>query len=248
MDFTGKVALVTGSSRGIGREVVMKLASLGCDVVVHYCHNEKKGHEVVQEIKCRFGREALLIQGDVGIVDDVVRMVDEVIQHYGRLDILVNNAGISIDQEFLEKDANTFCKVLDVNLLGPFLLCQKFAPYLIECGGVVVNVGSTNGIDTGYVQSMDYDASKAGLISLTHNLAHFFAPSVRVNMVAPGWVDTDMNCDMDPLFRKSEEDHILLSRFARASEVASVIVFLANDMASYVHDAVIRVDGGVERV
>lgn len=246
VNFSGKVAFVTGSSRGVGREVVMKLASYGCDVVVHWCNSYDKATEVVSEIKELYDCDVMMVQGDVSCQDDVSRMVSEVIDHYGKIDILVNNAGICFDQEFLEKDVDTFRRVLDVNLVGPFLVSQAFAPYLIDSHGVILNVSSTNGIDTYYPMSMDYDASKAGLISLTHNLASYFAPFVRVNAVALGWVDTDMNMDMDPVFRKCEESKIMLGRFASPLEAASVIVFLASDQASYINNSVIRVDGGVK--
>lgn len=246
VNFSGKVAFVTGSSRGVGREVVMQLASYGCDVVVHCCTNRDKAMEVVSEIRECYDGDVMMVQGDVSNQEDVKRMVSEVIEHYGKLDILVNNAGICFDQEFLLKDVDTFRRVLDVNLVGPFLMSQCVAPYLMDSHGVIVNVSSTNGIDTYYPMSMDYDASKAGLISLTHNLASYFSPSVRVNAVALGWVDTDMNVDMDPEFQKNEESKIMLERFASASEVASVIVFLVSDQASYINNSVIRVDGGVK--
>lgn len=244
--FSGKVAFVTGSSRGVGREVVMQLASYGCDVVVHCCTNCDKAREVVFEIQELYDCDVMMVQGDVSVKEDVQKMVSEIIEHYGKLDILVNNAGICSDQDFLMKDVDTFRRVLDVNLVGPFLVSQCVAPYLMDSHGVIVNVSSTNGIDTYYPMSMDYDASKAGLISLTHNLASYFAPFVRVNAVALGWVDTDMNVDMDPEFRKNEESNIMLGRFASVSEVASVIVFLASEEASYVNNSVIRVDGGVK--
>lgn len=246
MNFSGKVAFVTGSSRGVGREVILQLASYGCDVVIHYCNNYDKAMEVVTEVQKLYDCDVLLVQGDVSCQDDVNRMVSSVIEHYGKLDILVNNAGVCVDQEFLEKDVDTFRRVLDVNLVGPFLVSQGFAPYLMDSHGVILNVSSTNGIDTYYPMSMDYDASKAGLISLTHNLASYFAPSVRVNAVALGWVDTDMNVDMDPEFRKCEEGKIMLGRFASPKEAASAIVFLVSDQASYINNSVIRVDGGVK--
>ena len=112
--------------------------------------------------------------------------------------------------------------------------------------GTIINISSTNGIDTNYVESLDYDASKAGVISLTHNLAKYLAPYIRVNCVCPGWINTDMNKDLSKDFVKQETEKVLLKRFANPSEVANVIYFLASEKASYINDSVIRVDGGCE--
>ena len=136
-------------------------------------------------------------------------------------------------------------QLLDVNLIGPFTLSREVGKNMLEHkSGVIINVSSTNAIDTYYEYGLDYDASKAALISLTHNLSKHFAPYVRVNAVAPGWVNTDMNKNLDEDYIKEEEKNIYLKRFAEAKEIAKVIYFLASDDASYITNEVIRVDGG----
>ena len=136
-------------------------------------------------------------------------------------------------------------KILDINLIAPFLLSKKVGLKMKENKyGVIINVSSTNGLDTSYVESLDYDASKAGLISLSNNLANYLAPYVRVNTVCPGWVNTNMNANLDKEFINKENDKILLGRFAEAKEIANVIEFLISDKASYINNSIIRIDGG----
>lgn len=172
-------------------------------------------------------------------------MVNDVINYYGRIDVLINNAAIALDCVFEDKKISDFKKVLDVNLIGPFTLSREVGKNMLEHkSGVIINVSSTNAIDTYYEYGLDYDASKAALISLTHNLSKHFAPYVRVNAVAPGWVNTDMNRNLDEDYIKEEEKNIYLKRFAEAKEIAKVIYFLASDDASYITNEVIRVDGG----
>lgn len=172
-------------------------------------------------------------------------MVEEVIEEFHHIDVLVNNAGIAIDTIFEDKTVNNFLKTLEVNLIGTFLVSKYVGKYMLENKkGSIINVSSTNGIDTIYPESLDYDASKAGVISLTKNLALEYAPYIRVNSVAPGWVVTDMNQDLSHEFIENEEKHILLKRFADPIEIAKVILFLAGNDASYINGEVIRVDGG----
>ena len=172
-------------------------------------------------------------------------MVEEVIEEFHHIDVLVNNAGIAIDTIFEDKTVNNFLKTLEVNLIGTFLVSKYVGKYMLENKkGSIINVSSTNGIDTIYPESLDYDASKAGVISLTKNLALEYAPYIRVNSVAPGWVVTDMNQDLSHEFIENEEEHILLKRFADPIEIAKVVLFLAGNDASYINGEVIRVDGG----
>ena len=172
-------------------------------------------------------------------------MIDKSIKEFGKLNCLVNNAGLAIDTCFEDKTVQNFQKILNTNLIGPFLTSKYAFKYLEkEENSSIINISSTNGIDTIYSESLDYDASKAGLISLTKNLALQFSPKIRVNSVAPGWVKTDMNNNLDPNFVKEEERKILLERFANPEEIANVVAFLASDEATYINSEVIRVDGG----
>ena len=156
--------------------------------------------------------------------------------------LIVNNAGIAIDQLLEDKTSKEFNEVLNTNLVAPFLII-KHGSKLMNTGSII-NVTSTNGIDTEYIESVDYDASKAGVISLTRNFANVLAPNIRVNAVAPGWVITPHNSELDREYIKAEKNKIVLGRFAEVDEIAKVIYFLASDEASYVNGTVVVVDGG----
>jgi 3-oxoacyl-[acyl-carrier protein] reductase len=245
MDFQGKVALVTGSSRGIGKATVIELARIGCNVMINYVNDAGAANELKNFIIKNYNVKVLTIKADVSKENEVKKMVEKVISEFGKIDILVNNAGIAIDNGFYEKSVEEFKRVLDVNLIGTYLVSKYVGKHMLEHEyGKIINVSSTNGIDTNYPYSIDYDASKAGIISLTHNLAMEFAPYINVNAVAPGWVNTEMNRELDKEYIKEEEFKIYLKRFAEPKEIAKAIVFLASDDASYVNNAIIRVDGG----
>ena len=172
-------------------------------------------------------------------------MVEDIINYFGRIDVLVNNAAIAIDTLVEDKNKDDFKKILDTNLIGPFILSRSVAKVMMKNKkGSIINVSSTNAIDTYYEYSLDYDASKAALISLTHNLAKYYAPYIRVNAVAPGWVDTDMNKNLSLDYIKKECEDIYLKRFGKPEEIAKAIYFLASDNASYITGEVLRVDGG----
>ena len=158
---------------------------------------------------------------------------------------LINNAATTCDTLFEDKTKDNFMNTLDINLVAPFLLCQKIGPKMKENRyGVIINISSTNGIDTPYIESVDYDASKAGLISLSNNLANYLAPYVRVNTICPGWINTNMNKNLDKEFINKEENKILLGRFGNPNEVAELVFFLVSDNASYINNSIIRIDGG----
>jgi 3-oxoacyl-[acyl-carrier protein] reductase len=245
MNFDGKVALVTGSSRGIGKSTIIELAKNKCNVVINYVNSEKEANDLKKYVIENYNVKALVIKADVSKEEEVKNMFSKIIEEFGHLDIVVNNAGIALDNDFYDKTVEEFKRVLEVNLLGTYLV-SKYAGDIMTNNkyGKIVNISSTNGIDTPYPSSIDYDASKAGIISLTHNLAIQFAPYVNVNCVAPGWVNTETCKDLEETFKNEELIKILLKRFANPEEIAKVIVFLASDAASYINNAVIRVDGG----
>lgn len=245
MDFKGKIALVTGSSRGIGKATIIELASKGCNVIINYVNGEKEAEELKKYVNNKFNIDVMVIKADVSNEEEVKEMIDKIITKFNKIDILVNNAGIAIDNGFHEKTIDEFKKVLDVNLIGTYLVSKYVSVQMLKQKyGKIINVSSTNGINTNYPYSIDYDASKAGVISLTRNLALQLAPYINVNCVAPGWVNTEMNEELDENYIKEENKKILLNRFAEPEEIAKVIAFLASDDASYVNNAVIRVDGG----
>ena len=158
------------------------------------------------------------------------------------LDYLVNNAAISDDKDLKDKNAYEFNRILHTNLTGTFLV-TKYAIDKMDKGSIV-NISSTNAINTYYPESIDYDASKAGVISLTHNMAREFAPFITVNCICPGWVKTQMNKDLSLEQINEEKKNILLGRFAEPEEIAKVVMFLSSSNASYINDSIIRVDGG----
>jgi 3-oxoacyl-[acyl-carrier protein] reductase len=245
MDFKDKVVLITGSSRGIGKSTAIEFASKNCNVVINYFNSEKEALELRDFIIDKYNVKALIIKADVSKEVDVKKMIETTIKEFGKIDIVVNNAGIAIDNGFDEKTVEEFRRVLDVNLIGTYLVSKYVGKYMIEQKyGKIINVSSTNGIDTNYPYSIDYDASKAGIISLTHNFAEQYSPYINVNAVAPGWVMTDMNKELDKDYMEEEQKKVFLNRFADPSEIAKVIVFLASDDASYINNTIIRVDGG----
>lgn len=245
MNFNEKVALVTGSSRGLGKATIIELASKGCNVVINCVNNLEAANELKDYIVDKYNVKAIVVKADVSVEQEVKDMVDAIINEFGQIDILINNAGIAIDNDFYDKTVDEFKRVLEVNLIGTYLVSKYASHYMLDRKyGKIINVSSTNGIDTTYPSSIDYDASKAGIISLTRNLAIQFAPYINVNVVAPGWINTEMNTELPEHFIKEETSKIYMKRFAEPEEIAKVIVFLASDDASYVNNAVIRVDGG----
>lgn len=244
MDFSGKVVLVTGASRGIGAATIKKFASLKANVIINYNNDLNSALKLKEEIE-KYNVDVLLIKCDVSNEEEVINMVDQIIAKFKKIDILVNNAGIAIDTTFEDKTVSNFQKILNVNLIGTFLVSKYVGKKMLENKeGKIINISSTNGIDTTYPESLDYDASKAGVISLTRNLAKQYAPYINVNAVAPGWVKTDMNREIT--FEQMEEfkKDILLNRIAEPEEIADVIVFLASSQAKYINNEIIRVDGG----
>lgn len=242
-----KTVLVTGSSRGIGKETIIEFAKLGYNVIINYLNSKKEALELKELVEKDYSIKALLIKCDISSESEVKNMVDFIIKSFKKIDVLVNNAGIAIDNDISLKDYGEFKKVIDVNLIGSYLVTKHVSKHMLkEKQGKIIFVSSTNGIDTNYESSIDYDASKAGVISLMRNFSKLLSPYIRVNTVAPGWVNTDMNSSLSISFKKLEEEKILLNRFAEPLEIAKVITFLASDSSSYINNSVIRVDGGLK--
>jgi len=244
MKLKNKIALITGASKGIGKATALLFAKEGAKVAVNYFSSEKEAKSVVEEIK-KIGSEAIAIKCDVSQEDQVKSMMNQVLNKFGKIDILVNNAGIVFDVPFAERTVEQWKKTLDVNLLGTFL-CSKYVsePMKKSNNGKIINISSTNAIDCFSPEAMDYDASKAGIIILTRNLAKELAPKIQVNAIAPGWVDTEMNKDLPQDFIDEEIEQIYLKRFAKPVEISKAILFLASDDASYITGSVLKVDGG----
>ena len=239
------VALITGSTGGLGKAIAFSLAEVGFDLILHY-HNDEVGVlNLASDIRNKYKRNVRMYKADLASEDEIDKMVCDIKENYFSLDVLVNNAAISKDTDLLLKEKEEFLNVLDVNLVAPFLLSKKLSSLLIDASGTIINISSNNALGENYPESIDYDASKIGLISLTSNLAKYFVPTVRVNCVCPGWIKTKMSESLDNDFEQKEKDKILLNRFATPEEVANVVTFLASNKASYINNAIIRVDGGI---
>ncbi len=240
-----KVALVTGGTRGIGEAISREFAKKGYDIIINYINSNEKGEQLKEQLEGMYAIKVLPIQANLENEIEIKDMVEKAIKEFGRIDVLVNNAGIVIDKEFEEKTVKDWKKTLDVNLIAPFVLTKLVGNEMMkQKKGAIVNISSTNGINTYYPTSADYDASKAGLISLTYDSAVQYAPYVRVNCIAPGWVNTEMNQELPEDFVKDETEKILVKRFGEPEEIAKVVTFLASEEASFINSAVIKVDGG----
>lgn len=239
------VALVTGSNRGIGRSCILGFAKAGINVVINYCHRKEEAEELKKEVEDNYGVEALVVKCDVSKEEEVEAMVNQIIDCFGGIDILVNNAGVCRDNLLLDKSIKDFKRIIDVNLIGTYLCSKYVGKVMLEKKkGKIINISSTNAIDTYYPESCDYDASKAGVISLTHNLAREFAPYINVNCICPGWVKTEMNKELSLDQINKEKRKILLNRFGEVEDISNLVVFLASNKAKYINDSIIRIDGG----
>lgn len=241
-----EVVLITGASRGIGASTAKLFASHNYNVVIGYCSDENKAKEVEREIKSLYAIDTMVVHVDISNEESVKNMVNEVIHRFSHIDVLINNAGIAIDTLYQDKTVENFKKTIDTNVIGTFLVSKYVGDHMYENkNGNIINLSSTNGMHQYFPMCLDYDASKAAIISLTHNLSVQYSPYVRVNAVSPGWVATENEIkELDKDYIESEEQNIFIRRFANPLEIAKVIYFLASDDASYINNEVITVDGG----
>ncbi|HEY9720710.1 MAG TPA: 3-oxoacyl-ACP reductase family protein [Oscillatoriaceae cyanobacterium] len=243
MRLDGRIALVTGASSGIGRAIAIAFAEAGADVAINYRDNERGAHEVASEIE-KLGRRAMPVRADVTHPREVEDMVELVTGAWQRLDVLVNNAGVVRRGSLFEIDAAMWDDVVDVNLKGAFLCAQSAARWMLPSGrGAIVNIASMRGVEGGST-SMHYAAAKGGLITLTKSLARELAPAIRVNAVAPGYVETRIQADLTPEKRREIIASTPLKRIGLPEEIARVALFFASDASSYVTGQTLLADGG----
>lgn len=245
MTLQGKNALVTGSSRGIGREIALQLARKGVNIAVNYAGNEEKAAEVVKEIK-DLGVSAIKIQANITDETAVKSMVKEVISTFGNLDILVNNAGITKDNLLMRMKPEEFDQVMDTNLKGAFLCTKAVTRQMMkQKAGRIINMASVVGV-TGNAGQANYTAAKAGLIGLTKSTAKELAPrNILVNAVAPGFISTDMTDMLTDEQKSAILASIPLEKLGDPEDVAKVVCFLASEDAKYITGQTIHVDGGM---
>ena len=241
-----KVVLITGAARGIGRAIALELAKNGYDIVLNYLTSNKAAQELKAKIEKQYSVRCLTICADVSDVDQVNMMVNEIEEKLGGVDILVNNAAIDLSNLFHLKNAEEFKRTLDVNVVGAFNCSKRVYKHMLDQEyGRIINISSTNGISTYYPMCIDYDASKAALISMTHNLAAEFGPYINVNCIAPGFIGTENELDgYDEEFLKQETEKIMVKRYGKPEEVAYLVKFLISDEANFINNSIIRIDGG----
>lgn len=241
-----KVAFITGAGRGIGASIARKFAEQNYNLILNYHTSEQEVNRLKDELCIQYPIQIICIKADISVESEVQMMVKMGIQMFGYIDVLVNNAGIAIDTLYEDKSVANFRKTLDVNLIGTFLVSKYVGDLMYERkSGSIINIASTNGMDEYFPMCLDYDASKAGVISLTHNLSLQYAPYIRVNAVSPGWIETENEMkELDDEYIKLEKDKIYLKRFGKPEEIANVVSFLASEEASFINNAIIRVDGG----
>ncbi len=245
MDLSGKIALVTGASRGIGRQIALTLAGYGASVIVNYNGSEARAAEVVKEITDN-GGTAEAIQCDVAEYDKAQELISGIIKKYGRLDILVNNAGITRDNLIMKMSEEDFDAVMNTNLKGAFNCVKHVSRQMLkQKGGRIINISSVSGV-MGNAGQANYCASKAGVIGLTKSVARELGSrGITVNAVAPGFIRTEMTDVLPEDVKKAMGDQIPLKRFGETEDVAETVAFLASDKAAYITGQVISVDGGM---
>jgi 3-oxoacyl-[acyl-carrier protein] reductase len=245
MKLEGKVAIVTGASRGIGREIALQFAKEGAEVVVNFAGSEAKANEVVQEIM-EIGRQAIAYQCNVGNAEEVQNMVKETIGHFGKVDILVNNAGITRDNLLMRMKEDEWDDVINTNLKGVFLCTKAVTRQMMkQRSGKIINVASIVAI-SGNAGQANYVAAKSGVIGLTKTTAKELSTrGITVNAVAPGFITTDMTGELTEEIQSEMLKQIPLGRFGDPGDVARVAVFLASNDANYMTGQTLHVDGGM---
>ncbi len=241
-----KVAIITGSVRGIGKEIAMLYAENGAKVVINYPFPvmEEDATRVVEEIK-QSGGDAFAVCADISNFEASKTLIDETIAHFGKLDILVNNAGITKDMLLLRMTEEEFDQVINVNLKGVFNCTKHATKVMMKAGGSVINMASVVGL-AGNAGQCNYAASKAGIIGFTKSAAREFGQkNIRINAIAPGFIVTEMTSVLSEKVKEATTNSIPMKRYGSMKDVANTALFLASDLATYITGEVIRVDGGM---
>ncbi|RQN13218.1 3-oxoacyl-[acyl-carrier-protein] reductase [Clostridium butyricum] len=241
----GKCALVTGASRGIGKAIALKLASLGANLVLNYRSSEQEALEVEKQVK-DMGVDAISVKGDISKLEDVETLISTAKEKFGAIDIMVNNAGITKDTLILRMKEEDFDTVIDVNLKGVFNCLKTITPVMVrQKYGKIINLSSVVGI-SGNAGQVNYSASKAGVIGMTKSLAkEVGSRGINVNAIAPGFIETDMTDVLGDKYKDEIKKNIPLKKLGKPEDVANVVAFLASENSDYITGQVIHVDGGM---
>jgi 3-oxoacyl-[acyl-carrier protein] reductase len=242
---SGKVAIVTGSSRGIGKAIAQRFAAEGAKVTVNWVGGEREASAVVEGIE-RDGGDALSVRADVSRLADVQHLVSSTLDHFGRIDVLVNNAGIMVGKGVLETTEDEWDRTIDINLKGAYLCSKEVAPVMLrQKSGKIINISSNSGLyHPSAMRFTEYVTSKAGMNGLTKAMALALGPHITVNAICPGWIKTDMIEGTDPEVEKRILDETALKRWGAPDEVASSAVFLASHEADFITGELLIVAGG----
>ncbi|SFS00464.1 3-oxoacyl-[acyl-carrier-protein] reductase [Anaeromicropila populeti] len=243
--FTDKIALVTGASRGIGREVALQLARNGAFVIVNYNGSEEAAKSVLNEI-VSIGGKAEIYKCNVGSFNDVKTMIDYIIKQYKKIDILINNAGITRDNLLIKMSESEFDDVLNINLKGAFNTSKHVIKYMIkQRSGKIVNISSVVGL-TGNVGQVNYCSSKAGIIGMTKSLAKEVASrGINVNAIAPGFIETDMSNELSEDVINSIMNSIPMKKIGQPGDIADAVIFLSSEQSKYITGQTLEVNGGM---
>lgn len=241
-----KTVLITGARRGLGYVLAHKFSSMGFNIVLNDFEDEEKLISIKEDLENKYNNKCYIYFGDVSNEEVVIRMLNGLKNNNITINALINNAAIGTDIELDERETRVFDDTIHNNVTGTYLMCKYIGKYMYETNDLsrIINVSSTNGIDCNFPTSIDYDASKAAINSLTKNFAIEYAPKVLVNAVAPAWMTTEMNEDLPEDLIKEETSKIYLGRFADPEEVANFIYFLSSDDNTYINNQIMVIDGG----
>lgn len=241
-----KTVFITGARRGLGMKTAYKFSAMGFNVILNDFEDYERLVEIKEDLEQKYNNECLICFGDISNEEVVLRMLDEVKSKQINIDVLINNAAIVTDVELVDRTTKMFEETIHNNVTGTYLMCKYFGKYMFDSNDLsrIVNISSTNGIDCNFPTSIDYDASKAAINSLTHNFAIEYAPKILVNAVAPAWINTEMNSELPDDLIEEETSKIYLNRFAEPEEVANLVYFLSSDENTYINNQILVIDGG----
>lgn len=241
----GKCAIITGAAKGIGREIALKYAYEGANIVINYRSSDKEAIELKEELD-KLGSNTLIVKADISKFDEAENLIKEAKNTFGRVDILVNNAGITKDNLIMRMKEEEFDRVIEINLKGAFNCLRAVTPIMVrQKEGKIINMSSVVGV-IGNAGQVNYCASKAGLIGMTKSLAREIgSKNINVNAIAPGFIDTDMTKVLTDDQKKNIMSQIPLKRLGQVEDIANLALFLASDKSNYITGQVIHVDGGM---